>query len=160
MRIALLGLLLVGCMDTTSSYPPGDPYPYPDPGPGSGSPPPSGTYGCTDDTQCATGDVCARDFECLPASEVHAIHVSWTLQGQAASMTTCSNSPDLEIQFTGSDSQWWGYAPVPCMEGKFSIDKMPIAYSTVDLMRDGETTAGASGTIDPQTGLLSLDLPY
>lgn len=160
MRIALLGLLLAGCVQQDSYPPPGGGggggyYPPPT---GGGGPPP--TYGCTSDTQCTTGNLCARDGECAPANEIYSIHVSWTLQGQAATTSTCSNSPNLEIQFTGQSQAWWGYAPVPCVEGKFSIDKMPTWYTTVDLMRDGETTAGADGTIDPQTGLLSLDLPY
>ncbi|MGE5184174.1 MAG: hypothetical protein ACM31C_19025 [Acidobacteriota bacterium] len=161
MRIALLGLLLAGCVQQ-------DPYP---PGGGGGGggyypPPPSGgdggtSYGCTSDASCGSGNVCARTFECLPASEVYAIHVTWTLQGQAASSTTCATAPDLQINFTGTDGLWWGYAPVPCIEGKFSIDKMPIWYTTVQLERDSQdTTQGATAAIDSTTGAAALDLPY
>jgi hypothetical protein len=158
MRIALLAVLFAGCVQQSTSYPPpggGGGY-YPPPG--SGDPPPT-SYGCTSDTQCGS-ELCARDGECLPANDIYAIHVSWTLQGQAASTTTCANSSSLEIQFTGTNAAWWGYAPVPCVEGKFSIDKMPTWYTDVDLMRDGETSGGAAGTIDAQTGILALDLPY
>jgi hypothetical protein len=157
MRTALLALLLVGCVPR-DSYPP-DPGPYypPQGGGGGGG---GGPYGCTSDTQCATGEVCARDSECLPAGDVYAVHVTWTLQGQTASATTCSSSPDLELDFTSTTAGWWGYAPVPCMEGKFSIDKLPTWYTTVQLGLDGNTASGTTGTIDKQTGLVNLDLPY
>ncbi len=159
MRIALLGLVLAGCMDQSTTYPPsgggGGGY-YPPPPPPSG-----GTPGdCTSDTQCPTGDVCARTFECLPSSDVYAIHVSWTLQGQPASTTSCATAPNLDIDFTGSNVTWWGYAPVPCVEGKFSIDKMPTGYTHVELVRDGDQYGGDAGNIDPTTGTVALDMPY
>ncbi len=159
MRTALLALVLVGCVPQSSSYPP-DPGPYYPPQGGGGGGGGSATYGCTSDTQCGTGEVCARDSECLPSGDVYAVHVTWTLQGQMANSTTCASSPDLELDFTSTTAGWWGYAPVPCVEGKFSIDKLPIWYTTVQLGLEYNTAGGASGTIDMQTGTVAVDLPY
>lgn len=153
MRIVLLGLL-VGCVQRQSDPPPD--YPPPDYPPS--YPPPS--YGCTADSQCGTGEACARDGECLPANEVRAVHVTWTVQGAAADRTSCSNSENLELDFSGNGEGPWGYAPVPCMEGKFSIDKLPTWYTYVQLGRDGDITSGSGGKIDPTLGTVTLDLPY
>ncbi len=153
MRIALL--LLAACAtqnDPPPDYPPPNDYPPP-------TNPPT-QYGCTSDTQCGTGNVCARTFECLPASDVHTIHVTWTLQGTAATTTSCTTSSDLEIDFSGSTASPWGYAPVPCMEGKFSIDKFPIDYTYVNLGRDGDVSSGSGAQIDATTGDATIDLPY
>lgn len=156
MRLAL-ALLLVGCVQPQDPYP--DPPPYYPPPPGD-PPPPTGNYGCTSDTQCSGGYVCARTYECMQPSQVQAIHVVWTLQGTQASQTSCSNSPDLEIEFSGNYENPWGYAPVPCMEGKFSIDKMPITYTYVNLGRESDITTGTGGRLDATTLTATLDLPY
>ena len=76
LAIALV-LAATGCVQQDStSYPP-------NPGPGSGSG--SGIdYGCMADTDCPTGNVCARTYQCLPTGEVRVVHISWTLQGQPA----------------------------------------------------------------------------
>jgi len=155
MRVAF-ALLLVGCVQRQD--PPPDPGPYyPPPG---NPPPPTGSYGCQSDSECGSGYVCARTFECMSPSQVQAIHVVWTLQGAAASQTSCSNSPDLEIEFSGSYANPWGYAPVPCMEGKFTIDKMPKEYSYVNLGRESDITTGSGGRFDATTLTATIDLPY
>src|SRR4051794_28876156 len=48
------------------------------------------TLGCTEDSQCG-GRVCARTGECLDATEVRTVHVTWTVSGQPANNATCAN---------------------------------------------------------------------
>jgi hypothetical protein len=157
MRFALLALCLAGCFDTTSD----DDYYYDDSGWGSGYGGSSGpvTSGCQKDADCGATLVCARTFECLDASQVHAIHTTWTVNGQAASTTSCKPAPMLAITFSGVGGNQWGYAPVPCTEGKFTVDKMPLGYTHVQLANEPDYAGGASGTFDAQ-GTVSLDLPY
>ena len=156
MRLAL-ALLLVGCAQPYDPQPQPGPYEPPPPNP---PPPGGGIYGCTADTDCTGGTICARTFTCLQPSDVQAIHVVWTVQGAAATQTSCSTSPDLEIEFSGNYADPWGYAPVPCMEGKFTIDKMPIEYTYANLGRESDITTGGGARIDPTTLTATIDLPY
>jgi len=120
---------------------------------------------CEQDTDCAgSGQVCARDGECLAAADVRVIHVSWTVSGQPASATTCTAAPDLMLTFSiedyGNSNEYdFGFAPVPCAEGKFTIDKMPTSYEYVDLVRNMDESGGSDGSFDG-SGDVSLDLPY
>jgi hypothetical protein len=89
----------------------------------------------------------------MSSSNVRAVHVTWTINGSAADATSCASSPDLDIYFyTAHEGSNWGYAPVPCREGRFTVDKLPTWFDEVEL-------AGAWGTIDPMTGEASIDLP-
>jgi hypothetical protein len=130
----------------------------------------NGGYGdnpyCSADSDCnpdgGSAYVCARDEECLMPSQIWTVHVTWTVSGQPASATSCTNAPDLQLFFgeTGEGGGYdWGFAPVPCAEGEFTIDKMPTYFQTVDLLRDTDDTGGATGTFDG-SGDLALDLPY
>jgi hypothetical protein len=93
--------------------------------------PPSGM--CESDSQCG-GDVCARDGECLPANMVGSATISWTIRGMAASPTTCANSPEFYLNFDSSSTgEAFGFAPVPCQEGNFHIDKLPIRFDEVEI---------------------------
>ena len=122
---------------------------------GSGAGTDSSSFGCHEDSDCP--EVCARDGECLPASQVELVHVTWTLSGAAASATTCASSPDLDITF-GTSTGSFGFSPVPCVEGKFTIDKIPTRYVTVSLFKT-DSDYGAVTTID-RTRSAVLDLPY
>jgi hypothetical protein len=167
MRIALLAVTtlaslgLAGCFVDSSSD---DGYYYDDSdsgfgsGWGGGSGVPPTTYGCQSDAECP-GMVCARTRECLSASLVHAVHTTWTLDGAAASTTSCSAVPKLAITFSSSAGEQWGYAPVPCNAGKFTIDKFPTRFGNVQLARESDYSGGAYGTFDT-TGNATLDLPY
>jgi hypothetical protein len=112
---------------------------------------------CTSDDACRDGQVCARSGGCYPASQIRSIQVTWTLDGQPASAETCSGSQDLEIDFHGSDGGSLGFAPVPCVAGKFSIDKLPVSFTSVRLGRRGHW---ASGELDQVTGEAALDLSF
>jgi hypothetical protein len=146
---ALLLLGFVGCMERggSGSYNPG--------------PQPIDTSNvCMFDTDCGAGNVCARDGGCYAASQVKSASVSWTLQGQPASQTTCASSTDLQLDFIdGAGRPGFGFAPVPCMEGRFSIDKLPSFYVGAQI---GTTAApgAVAGTFDSKTSQLTLDLPY
>jgi hypothetical protein len=152
MRFVLLGLL-VGCM------PPSDPGPQPDP-PGWSDPNGPITGGCVKDTDCVGTDVvCSRDGSCASASTVRTVHVAWTLKGAAANAATCAAAPNLTLHFVaGTDGEWVGYAPVPCSEGKFTVDKLQSWYTRATLKKENDTTK-QSGTFD-ETGNVTIDLPY
>jgi hypothetical protein len=164
MRLALLvaSLGLSGCFIDTSSSDDGYYYEDDSTGWGSGWGGESGSggpdYGCETDAQCP-GQVCARTRECLNASQVRAVHTLWTIDSAAASTTSCSTAPKLAITFSSSSGEQWGYAPVPCTAGKFTIDKFPIRFGNVQLSRETEYSGGAYGTFDT-SGNATLDLPY
>lgn len=157
LRTLAIALLLAGtgCVqdDTTPSYPidPGDP------GQGSGG---GIDYGCMADADCPTGNVCARTFECLPSDEVRVVHIAWTLEGQPANQTSCSSSPDLEVDFDFGGGAWWGWAPVPCAEGVFTIDKMPTVDNEVSISLAEDQSTQTPGLIDATTGKVTVDLPF
>lgn len=143
---ALLGACVVQRGD--GSYPPD---------PGWSDPPPPTTYGCDVDTDCSNGDLCARTHECLPSSEIRAVHVLWTVAGAAADANTCAASPDLGVEFIDDTGYHFGYAPVPCMEGRFNVDKLPLSFDTVELgIHDGDNWTDT--IVDPTTGNASFDL--
>jgi hypothetical protein len=170
LRLWPLVLGLVGGCITQSSGPPygGDPGGYggggDDGGWGTGTGGTGGpiSYGCESDTACGTGNVCARDGECLAATDVRIIHVTWTVNGQPASASTCSTSPGLDITFLGNGAEGtdqFGFAPVPCMEGKFTVDKMPTRYAEVALEPDCLCKTADTDVFD-STGSATLDLSF
>jgi ABC-type Fe3+-citrate transport system substrate-binding protein len=88
---------------------------------------------CMADTDCG-GEVCARDGECLPAAEVRFVKLSWTIRGSAASPTTCAQSPSFYVQFDSLDvNDSFGYSPVPCEQGQFTVDKLPKRYVQAEM---------------------------
>lgn len=113
---------------------------------------PNGTGGeCEIDSDCGSGDVCARDHMCTDLSSVRSVTATWTIRGAEATTVTCGANPDLYIQFIGdSFSDTLGFAPVPCKLGQFSVDKLPIRFRQVELGVDGGTsdvrTLNAAGT--------------
>jgi hypothetical protein len=147
MKRGLLLVLLPSC--TWSSTDGGDPTDPDRPVRGHGG-------SCQADRECSSGELCARTGSCLPASQIYAVHVNWTVRGMAASEAACSPSPDLEIDFRASDSDArLGYAPVPCVEGRFTVDKLPTKFTIVRL-RHGSTWETA--TIDAASGDAVFDL--
>jgi hypothetical protein len=144
--LAVLAVFTLGCRadDTVG-----------DPG-GFGPTPPPGGFDNGDCTSTTCGDeVCSRTGVCLPAEDVHEVKTQWTVNGMPASTITCVN-PDLQITFTGGGGNW-GYAPVPCMEGQFTIDEFPVWFDTVELGPVSDFS-GISASIDPSTGIATIDL--
>jgi len=114
---------------------------------------PAGTGGeCQLDPDCAGGEVCARDGMCAPPSTVRAVTATWTIDGAAPTTQSCSAHPDLYISFIGADSgDTIGFAPVPCRNGQFSVDKLPTRFRQVELGVEGGGydvgTISAAGTV-------------
>jgi hypothetical protein len=104
---------------------------------------------CTTDSDCSGGDVCARDESCWPASELYTVKVTWTIAGSAAGSASCAPFPNFNVNFY-SESEEFGFAPVPCMAGEFPIDKLPTAYTEVEV-------ADASYAIFDQTMNIASD---
>ena len=102
---------------------------------------PSSTGGgyCERDSDCGGTQICARDMECIAPGDTRGIKTTWTIGGQAADATTCATMADFYINFYGADPQdAFGYAPVPCMQGQFFIDKLPTRFDQVELGADGK----------------------
>jgi hypothetical protein len=158
MRLALVLVLAGGCIAQPEPPPPDDGY-----GSGGGGWTGSGgdpiSHGCRLDSECA-GQVCARDGACYPATSIRAVHASWTIAGQPATETTCTSHPHLTIHFTAAavTGESFGYAPVPCENGRFTVDKLPTKYTRVDLGPESGTTE-TSATIDIN-GDAAIDLPW
>jgi hypothetical protein len=119
--------------------------------------------GCPGDTttpECTDGscgsDVCARDGECLPASEVRMVKTTWTIDGVAATPSNCAPTPDLHIYFK-SPSDSFGFDPVPCSQGQFFVDKLPLRFDVVELGSDANLFE-QSTTVDAQTGMATFNL--
>jgi hypothetical protein len=145
MRVALLLVLAAGCI------PPAEPRPEPDYDYGGGGWTGSGgdpIYGCRQDSECGA-QVCARNGSCYPATSIRAVTATWTIDGETASVATCTAHPYLFIRFATSSGDSFGYAPVPCENGKFTIDKLPTSYSLVEL--------GVDGAISGNTASISSD---
>jgi hypothetical protein len=114
---------------------------------------------CSIDADCGGGDVCARDGECLPAADVYPVKVTWTIRSMPASATTCASAPDFYINFSGFSVQTFGFAPVPCDQGQFFVDKMPRGYNEVELGADGHFDKNTAITIGTgTTGTATFDL--
>lgn len=106
---------------------------------------------CKTDGDCA-GNVCGRDDLCYPPAELREVRTTWTIRGMAADPVTCSGHSDLMIGFSGgAGGESLAYAPVPCENGQWLMDKLPRAYSSVELGRkDGIPdikSIGASGAV-------------
>jgi hypothetical protein len=120
---------------------------------------PSGGYDlCRDDTDCQRGDVCARSGECFAAEDVRAIAVVWTVDGQPASEAACGDHQSFTLQFFADNGYSFGYQPVPCKAGKFTVDKMPKIIDFVEMFDSGTGGSGDTGSIDDATGEATLDL--
>ncbi|MEO6772958.1 MAG: hypothetical protein ABI467_08030 [Kofleriaceae bacterium] len=165
LRLWPLVLGLVGGCITQGSDPPnggGDPGYGDGWGTGTGGTGGPISYGCSGDASCGTGNVCARDGECLAAADVRIIHVTWTIDGQPADASSCASYPNLDITFTGNGADGYdtfGFAPVPCMEGKFTVDKMPTRFGQVALEPDCQCQTADSSGFD-STGSATLDLSF
>lgn len=71
-------------------------------------------------------------------------------------MTSCAPSPDLYLVFYGYDvNDQFGYEPVPCETGLFSIDKLPARFTSVEL---GERNGSSMEKPITGTGTVTFDL--
>jgi hypothetical protein len=106
---------------------------------------PGGDGECTVDSDCSGSKVCARTSECLPASEVWPVRVTWTIRGAPASDAACAPTPSFYVMFAGTGpNDTFGYAPVPCKAGLFTVDKLPRRYVSVEIgVENGASDAKA-----------------
>ncbi len=97
---------------------------------------------CDEDVECNEGHVCARgDHFCVEPDEVRTTRTEWTLNGQPPSAATCQGFA-LFIQFQSSDNDDdFGFSPVPCETGVFSVDKLPVRYRAVEVGFEGGSTS-------------------
>ncbi len=136
---------------------PDDPPPPPPPEP---FPEPSE---CLYDLECNEGRVCARDKSCVDAGKIRTLAVRWSIEGQAASPTRCEAYPALYIRFTATYlDDGFGYSPVPCYAGQYSMDKLPQWYTRVELGRSnrdgGESLSFGTLTVTDAPSV-QFDLP-
>jgi hypothetical protein len=93
---------------------------------------------CEVDNDCRTGSLCTRNSECLPASEVQSARITWTIRGMPASETSCAPTPNFYLLFAGTQlGDTFGYEPVPCKAGLFTIDKLPRRFVSVEIGVEG-----------------------
>ena len=153
MRLALALVLVAGCLPPPAEPPPSGPDPY------DGWTGPAGDPldGCASDSECAP-QVCARDRACYAPASVKTGHVTWTLNGKPASDATCVLTPNLTLRFRGPNGESFGFAPVPCKNGSFFVDKFPTIYTTVELGPE-DSLAVTTAAIDRDTGESLVDLP-
>ena len=151
MRLVLALLLATGCLQPQT-----DPTPGPDPYGGWTGPSGTPLSGCERDADCGT-QVCARDGQCYPAASIRLAHTAWTVHGAVASTTSCADHLHLSIWFRGASGESFGFAPVPCMNGEFTVDKLPSVYTQVELGPEN-TSFGTTATID-RSGEAKIDLP-
>jgi hypothetical protein len=111
---------------------------------------------CAQDSDCSGGEVCARAGSCFPTDQIRQIAVVWTVDGQPASEAACGDHQNFTLQFDSNVGYSYGYEPVPCRAGKFSVDKMPTVIDFVEMFDDSQ--AGADGSIDESTAQATLDL--
>ncbi|HEY3805023.1 MAG TPA: hypothetical protein VGL61_20575 [Kofleriaceae bacterium] len=104
--------------------------------------------------------VCTKYDQCLPADDVRTIHVTWTVSGQPASDTSCRDAPDLALQPGVPYDLGYGWAPIPCNEGKLTVDGIPIETTFTVLYRTGDGPYSGSAGFFDGSGDLALDLPY
>ncbi|HEX3479594.1 MAG TPA: hypothetical protein VHT91_31440 [Kofleriaceae bacterium] len=107
---------------------------------------------------CGGELVCTRDDHCLPPDEVRAVHISWTVSGAPASATSCAAAPDLVLELRSRTGGSFGFEPVPCAEGMFTVDRLSTDYDTVQLGRASDRQL-QHAAIDA-AGNATLNLPY
>ncbi len=93
---------------------------------------------CSTDSDCS-GQVCARDEQCYPAAQIRSVVINWTVSGAPPTASSCAAIPNLVLELDTSDlSTGFEFEPVPCIEGKFTLDKLPTIYTEVDLGVEGD----------------------
>jgi hypothetical protein len=67
----------------------------------------------------------------------------WKINSLPADAANCAAFDRLTLEFTNRAGQsYFSVAPVPCVAGSFSIDKMPLQIQRSDIIAD--TIAGTS----------------
>lgn len=120
---------------------------------------PPSTYDCNQDQECSSGEVCARNHECLPPGEVRTLRVVWTIDAQPDTAAACAalGIGDLTIVYSGGGGEALTFAPVPCPGGLYFVDKLPVRFDRVELSgfaSDGTPYYGVTSIgADPESAL-------
>jgi hypothetical protein len=111
---------------------------------------------CVSDSQCGD-EICTRGGECTAKANVRSVLVKWTVEGVAASVTSCNTHPFLSLQFDGTDyGDTLRFEQVACSQGQFNVDKLPKRFARVELGFDGGSSSVLP--IDAVTGQVQFDL--
>ena len=111
---------------------------------------------CRVNADCGGDLACARNGECLPANEVRAVRVTWTIRGMPANDATCATTPTFYLLFASAQTNdTYGYSPVPCNAGLFTVDKLPKRYISVEL---GVESGFAQAKAFDSQGMAAFDL--
>lgn len=117
---------------------------------------------CDEDPECDDGLVCARgDHLCVTPGEVRFVRVEWTVNGEPAGVGSCGGNTELQIQFlSNAFEDDFGFSPVPCETGVFTVDKLPIRYRSVELgVENGGGVGNDTSTFDAE-GIAQLNLTF
>ncbi|MCX5744947.1 MAG: hypothetical protein NT062_20865 [Proteobacteria bacterium] len=111
---------------------------------------------CAIDNDCSGGERCARTMECLPDAEIRSVRAEWTVGGQPPSAASCAVLGPLQVSFYGDYVEdAIGFAPVPCVTGVFTIDKLPTRF--YDAQLGPENGLPRSASLDAE-GIARFDL--
>lgn len=111
---------------------------------------------CQVDDDCGGNNVCARNGECIAPSDVRAVRVTWTIRGMPANSATCAATPNFYVMFSSpARSDTYGYEPVPCPVGLFTVDKLPDRFNAVEI---GVENGYREATTFDSQGNASFDL--
>ena len=108
---------------------------------------------CMQDTACGAGDVCSILGTCQPASDVETVQVTWTVNGQPASASSCAGLDPLALQI--GDAHAYGTS-VTCEVGEFTARKVPTDLQTVLIY--GGSADNLLGSAVLVNGSATLDL--
>jgi hypothetical protein len=111
---------------------------------------------CESDLDC-DGLVCARNSECVAPENAWPVRVSWTLDGQPPSAYACASYPAMYLVFYATEvGDSFGFSPVPCIAGVFTVDKMPKRFVSVEL---GSNERVVQEQVIDSQGMAAFDLP-
>ena len=136
LALALAALLLAGCFSSGSSRE------------------------CAGDADC--DEICARTGECIAADSAIEVVVEWTVAGAVPTAASCQPAAELEVVFYAGQEEATSFAPIPCMLGRTTYDKMPPRLDRVELIAyddGGAVLDSGSGAIEPAgTTTVTIDL--
>ena len=102
---------------------------------------------CELDSECAGGEVCARDSQCAAPSEVYPVTLTWTVGGEPATAATCADAANLQVLFTtGNPYEDLAFSPVPCAIGQYFIDRLPRRYTAATVGSGNQLKSITSGS--------------
>lgn len=105
---------------------------------------------CARDADC-DGE-CTRTNECVEAGTAIRVEVEWTIAGVAPSEESCAPIGELEVIFYEADEEVTNYAPIPCLIGSSTYDKMPPRIDRVEMLAysdDGDILDTRSADVEP-----------